>query len=106
MRILLLLLLAVPAAAQSPEDKKVPLPGSIFQRLGITPAGQNGYEELILAREWASQSKLLDDAQQEGATLNIKRQALQDPAVLKALALMRAGLNKPVQSVYSKMEVS
>src|SRR5207249_4010723 len=44
MRILALLLLAGPAWGQIPsaQQKVVPPPGTIFQRLGITPTGLNG----------------------------------------------------------------
>jgi len=62
-------------------------------------------EELILAGEWANQSQLLQDAQNPGATLSLKRHTLQDPPVVRGLALMRAGLNKPIHTVHSKMGV-
>ncbi len=73
-------------------------PESIFRKLFPMPTGANGYEELALAGELARSSKPLEAANETGATLAVKRRAMADPPVQKALSLLRAGLDKPIRS--------
>jgi hypothetical protein len=68
---------------------------SDFRKLFPMPSGANGYEELALAGELARNSQLLNAATDKAAALSLKRKALADPQVKRALALFHAGLAKP-----------
>jgi hypothetical protein len=70
----------------------------LFKDVIKQPTGKNGYEELIAATEVLKSSKLWSKAEQPDALLSDKRLALGDRAGVRALALMRQGLAKPVFS--------
>ena len=75
------------------------VPGeSVLRTLFPMPTGTNGYEDLVLAGELARTSKALESATRPSATLTAKRAAVADPAVRKSLALLRAGLEKPIHA--------
>lgn len=84
------------AGAQEP-------PQPIFPQLFAHRTGCNGYEELVTAVDAIATSKLAGEAVKPGATLTIKRAALQDPVVRQALQLMRTGLSKPVLPPRTKL---
>jgi hypothetical protein len=86
--------LSGPAFAQG----AAPAPGSLFKEVIKQPTGKNGYEELVAAAEVLKGSKLWAKAEQPDALLADKRLALGDRLVVRALALMRQGLSKPVFS--------
>jgi len=91
---LALLSLSGPAFAQG----AAPAPGSLFKDVIKQPTGKNGYEELVAAAEVLKSSKLWTKAEQPDALLSEKRLALGDRPVVRALALLRQGLSKPVFS--------
>ncbi|MGV3721106.1 MAG: hypothetical protein ACO1SX_09370, partial [Actinomycetota bacterium] len=84
----------LPAEGQDAPQK----PGSVFKELIKQPTGKNGYEELILAAEVLKTSKLFEKATLGSPTLSDKRLVLSDRPVVRALALIRQGLSKPVVS--------
>jgi len=86
--------LSAPASAQGGGAA----PGSLFKDVIKQPTGKNGYEELVAAAEVLKTSKLWAKAEQPDALLTDKRLALGDRPVVRALALMRQGLSKPVFS--------
>ena len=88
---ILLMGMVVTAEGQVPEP-----PGTVSGRLFPRVTGVNGFEELVLAGEVAKACKPLDAAVSPGATLSQKRKALADPSAVRALRLMRAGLDKPL----------
>lgn len=90
--------LAAPALAQGVA------PPSLFREVIKQPTGKNGYEELVAAAEVLKGSKLWAKVEQPDATLSEKRLALGDRAVVRALALMRQGLSKPVSSPREGLE--
>ena len=99
MRVLLLLFIwfgvcGAVRAQNAPDEKPKP----IFPQLFPNPTGTNGYEELIMAGDLAQDSKLLNDAMQPGATLTLKRKALEDGDVRRALALIQMAFLKPIHS--------
>jgi hypothetical protein len=81
-----------------------PRPMNSFEQLKIQPTGKNGYEEFILAGELLRGNKDLNEAQYAGSTLSDKRKALADPTVIRALAIFRVGLTKPIHSVYTHID--
>lgn len=95
--VLLALCITLPAlgAENTPAAKPVP----VFKQAIPQPTGKNGYEELVFA------AGLLDDCKPFQAvaasahpTLTDKRRAITDRTAVRALALMRQGLAKPVFS--------
>ncbi len=72
---------------------------ALFPTLFPHPTNNNGYEEWVqatdLIRNNANVTALNEDPQ---PTLAFKRRVLADPEVAQALALLRAGINKPVYS--------
>jgi hypothetical protein len=92
------LLCAFQARAQQDEKTPEPPPGNVLKQIVPRVTGHNGYEELIYAGELARSSLLLREIQEKPSfgTLTEKRAALADRPVVQALALLRAGLSKPV----------
>ncbi len=56
----------------------------------------NGFHDLMAAAESLQKSPLFPKTLEPDATLTLKRRALQDPPVRRALNLLRSGLAKPV----------
>jgi hypothetical protein len=79
----------IPAAPPEP---------SIFSQLFPQPTGNNGYEELVLAGQLTRHNEALDALMAGSGTLNDKRNALAQPDIARALALIREGLRKPILS--------
>ena len=90
-------------AARAQEKPSQPDP-SVFSRLFTQPTGQNGYEDWVQAGDLVRDTKLVDQAAETNATLTFKRRVLDDPAVQKALHLLREGLNKPAQSPHNVLD--
>jgi hypothetical protein len=86
--------------SSGPKAAAVP---SLFKQVVANPTGKNGYEELVLAAEAFKSSKLYQAAQDPETSLSLKRRILADRAVLRALALLRQGVNKPVFSPREKL---
>lgn len=84
---------AAPAAKARP---------SLFRQVISQPTGKNGYEELVLAAEAFRASRYYEKAQ-EVTSLQFKREVLADRQVVRALALLRQGLQKPVLSPREKL---
>ena len=100
MRLFLLLALgilggAAPVWAQNTPDEK---PRPVFEQLFPLPKEDNGFEELMQAGDLARNSQILNDAIQPDATLTLKRKALNDPDVRRALSLIHAAFLKPIRS--------
>jgi hypothetical protein len=99
---LLVGLLGRTAAAQAQEPPKVDQPPVLFKQVISAPNGKNGYEDLVLAADALSASKQYSKVAQLQAdgklTLAAKRYVLLDPPVVRALALLKRGLAKPVGS--------
>jgi hypothetical protein len=95
--VLLLVALAAlsTSAAQDHES-----PEAVLRQIFPHPTGRNGYEDLVLAGELARSDHDLDDATAilpwSHPTLAKKRRALRSPQVVRALALLRRGLSKPI----------
>src|SRR5579871_1281150 len=89
---------ANPVWAQAPTTP----PLTAFQTLFPHPTGNNGYEELVMAGDLLQNNPALDAATATQATLAAKRHALADPAVRKALELLKQGLDKPIVSPHPK----
>ena len=81
-------------AQDAPDEKPKP----VFPQVFPNPTGGNGYEELMLAGDLARDSKILNDAMQPDATLTLKRRALEDGDVRRALALIQTAFLKPIRS--------
>ena len=97
----LLWLTPLAAAQETPRP-----PGTVFKEVILQPTGQNGYEELVPAVETLEQSRLFRRADAGPAPLSLKREALLDPPVQRALALLRHGLAKPVGSPRPTLSLS
>ena len=78
------------------QDVPAPPKPPLFSSLFTQPTGLNGYEEWVQAGDLIRNNKLLDAAQEPGATLTLKRQVLADISVQQALHLLRQGLGKQV----------
>ncbi len=104
MRILavLLVLAAIPAAAQ---DKPAPRP-PLFQTVIPKPTGENGYEELVRAVDYLGASERWKKYDTPRATLAQKRSVLQEIPVRRALQTLEAGLKKPIVSVRPELTFS
>jgi hypothetical protein len=87
-----------------PAFAQAPAPGSLFKDVIKQPTGKNGYEELVAAAEVLRTSKPWTKAEQPEALLSDKRLALGDRPVVRALALLRQGLSKPVFSPRESLE--
>lgn len=83
-------------AGESPTRSPQPIPAR---------PGANGYEELMAAAEALKAGKSFEAVERGDGTLAAKRQALQDPPVIRALALLRRGLGKPVFSPREEFSV-
>jgi hypothetical protein len=104
---LLITALAAAAAPQPARAQAAPAkPGSVFKELVKQPTGKNGYEELLLAAELLQSSNLWKKAEAGRPTLSEKRLVLSDKPVIRALALIRQGLSKPVLSLREEITVS
>lgn len=87
-------LVGLPAAAQAPQK---PPAKSIFQQVIPQPTGKNGYEDLVLAIDALQKSRYYPAIQKmEALTLAEKRAVLDDRNGVRALQLIRTGLQKPV----------
>ncbi len=78
-----------------------------FSQLFPNPTGRNGYEELVMAGDFARTSRLLQEVQEAdpAATLSAKRAALADPPVKRALQLLRTGLQKPLVPLHPRITI-
>jgi len=102
----LLLTAAAPGMAQQPAPAPAPKPPpSAFSQLFSSPTGKNGYEELVLAGDLVKSSRLFRKAEEGPTTLRFKREVLLDRSVIKALALVRAGVSKPIFSPRQTLSV-
>jgi len=91
-----------PPVAPPPVAEEGPPPKPVFDQLFPHPTGDNGYEDAVRAGDLIFQNKILDAATSRDATLTQKRAALVLPEAQRALALLRAGLNRPaIQSPYT-----
>jgi hypothetical protein len=86
------------ASATAQAKQPAPPPEPAFPKLFPKYTGANGYEDLVMAGDLLLANEALSEAEQSNATLKVMRKALEDPAVDKALQLVRAGLEKPIQS--------
>ncbi len=73
-----------------------PVQESVFKQLFPNPTGQNGYEEIVMAGELAKGCEGL--ATDGRSTLTEKRRLLSNPDAIRALALFRQGLKKPIHA--------
>lgn len=90
------LLACSPALSQT--TVPAPPPEPAFPKLFPKYTGFNGYEDLVTAADLIAGSKAVESATKPDATLKEMRRALEDPAIDRALQLVRAGLEKPIQS--------
>jgi hypothetical protein len=92
------LLACVAASAEAVPAHRVVMTGamSLIRQTGQAPADENGYDALVAAGVALRASKRFAAAQGAEATLAAKRAALEDRPVIRALALLRQGLAKPV----------
>src|SRR5947209_12609816 len=89
-------------AHPAPYDPSVPL----FHQVVPQPTGKNGYELLVLAADAFKASKLFEKAQEPGTSLEFKRQVLADRQVVRALKLLRDGLELPIASPRESVSIS
>ena len=108
-----LALLSVSGAAFAQADGRkapnaTPLPAAkppVFPTLFPNPTNNNGYEEWVQAADLIRDNANVEALDiQPYPTLTLRRRALADPAVVQALILLRAGLNKPVFSPRTTMD--
>src|SRR5437016_4931536 len=76
--------------AQNPQDSR-----PLFPQIFPNPTGMNGFEEIVQAGELAQKSKP-DAVIGSGVTLAEKRRVVNERHNRQALALLRAGLAKPL----------
>jgi hypothetical protein len=104
-RTLLLAGLAIPGAGfahQEPQGES-----GLFRRAIKNPTGRNGYEEFLAAGDALRSSHLFDQAQLASpCPLALKRRVFRDPPVIRALALLRRGLGKPVFLPHEEADVT
>ncbi len=72
---------------------------SVFDQLFPVPTGTNGYEEIIRAAERLKGATAPYPNPRTG--LSVKRAYLADPACRGAFSLLRQGLRKPIQIIFS-----
>src|SRR5262245_50012062 len=93
----------LPSPPTAPAEPPKPIFGQLFER----PTGQNGYEELVLAVDALRSSRLFLAAEQVMGSgqevLALDRRLFQDPPVVRALALLQRGLNKPIGSPHGQL---
>jgi hypothetical protein len=94
--------LAAGQASAAPEGAPEP----IFKQVIRQPNGQNGYEELVLAGDVLRTSRVFQKAEAGPTTLSFKREVLADRPVVRALALLRQGLTKPIFSPRQEVAAS
>jgi hypothetical protein len=82
--------------AVSAQPAVVPGPLPLIGYTVQAPTNGNGYDDLVAAGVALRTSKRFAAAQSADATLGAKREALADRPVIRALALLRRGLAKPV----------
>ena len=70
-------------------------PTSFLPQIFPQPTGKNGYEDLIAAADLLKRSKLYGEMELK-PTLALRRQALADPLVRQARALLDSAFNKPI----------
>ncbi|MFN3648680.1 MAG: hypothetical protein ACK47B_03785 [Armatimonadota bacterium] len=102
------LILSLGAAEASFAQGDSARPSTVFEQVIGRPTGQNGYEELVLAGERVRSSRAWRDAELAGAgaTLTQKRRVLADRPVREALALLQAGLAKPIRSPRGELNLA
>lgn len=76
---------------------------SLLEQVVPKPTGQNGYEDLVAAADLMQSSRLWKQAEEmsgtaDGVPLAFKRRVLGDPPLVRALALLKRGLSKPIAS--------
>jgi hypothetical protein len=82
----------VTVARATSQDPREP----VFNRVFADPTGANGFEEVVRAGDMVRGIAELDAAMMPDATMTTKRKALAQPAVQRALQLLRVGLAKPL----------
>ncbi len=92
--ILLLVMCLAPGVAAQPAQPAPTLFGKLFQKA----TDQNGYEELVRAADLVTQIPGVDAALEPVSTLEAKRRVLGTSQAIRALELMKQGLEKPVLS--------
>lgn len=78
-------------------------PPSLLRQLIPQPTGRNGYEELLAAVDSFQSSRYFQKAQQPDLTLEAKREIVADRPIVRALALLRQGLEKPIVSPHTEL---
>ena len=87
-------------AQDAPEPPRPAASATLFPQ----PTGQNGYEEWVQAGDLIRNNALVEAAAMPDATLTLKRRLLADPDVVKALHLLREGLNKPALTPHALLD--
>jgi hypothetical protein len=81
-------------------------PKASFQKLFPHPTGANGYEEIVMAADLAQDSERRNDLQRQGITLTDLRSGVAESDRRRALALLRAGLAKPIYSPRARPDIT
>lgn len=84
-----------------------PKPFQAFDRVIEKVTGNNGYEELVMAADLTTANAAFNEMQQlpaPGPTLAIIRKTLEQPDLVRAHALLKLGLSKPVGTPRSKID--
>ncbi|HLJ57236.1 MAG TPA: hypothetical protein VKT77_19525 [Chthonomonadaceae bacterium] len=89
---------AAGAQAAAPPALQPPQPDPAFPKLFPRYSGLNGYEDLVAAADLIQRNEAAEAAEKPEATLQDMRKALEDRNVDRALQLLRAGLDKPIES--------
>lgn len=95
---LLVVALGPAAVACRAQDRQAEPPKPVFPQLFPHPTGRNGYEEIVMAADLAVAAASRKDLWMPGVTLSEMRAAMKDPDNVRAIALLGAGLKKPIQS--------
>jgi len=92
------LLAAAPCVAGAQEESVAPT-AQVFPRVFPQPTGRNGMEEILQAGDLLAESASFAALLAEPApTLTMRRMALADPPVARAIELLRIGLAKPIET--------
>ncbi len=75
-----------------------PAAPSLLHQLIPQPTGRNGYEELLAAVDAFRSSRHFQKSQESELPLETKREILADRPIVRALALLHQGLEKPIVS--------
>jgi len=79
-------------------DKPEKPPKSLLRQVVGRPTGRNGYEEFLAAADLLKSSKIWKQAEGKQLSLAEKHLVLSDRKLQRALALLRKGVRKPVDS--------